>query len=296
MNPLGMVRSDNPYFQKFQQFTVSSSFNPKMEPIRRDLYLNRLIERRENGLIKVVTGIRRCGKSYLLFRLYYEYLLGTGVDASHILTVPLDDDFEELRDRKALGAYIRQRVADKGTWFIFLDEVQMCEGFESVLNGLNRHENLDIYVTGSNSKFLSADILTEFRGRGDEVRVFPLSFSEFLSAYQGDKYEAWSDYCTYGGLPLILSRKTAEMKSKYLTSLCGELYRKDIVERNNLRGDNVMPALLKILASAIGALTNPSKLSATSNSRGISTTNKTVSLYIDHLLDAFFISRLSGSI
>ena len=142
-----MVRSDNPYFQKFQQFTVFRSFNPKMEPIRRDLYLNRLIERRENGLIKVVTGIRRCGKSYLLFRLYYEYLLGTGVDASNILTVPLDDDdFEELRDRKALGAYIKQRVTDKGTWFIFLDEVQMCEGFESVLNGLNRHENLDIML------------------------------------------------------------------------------------------------------------------------------------------------------
>lgn len=138
--------------------------------------------------------------------------------------------------------------------------------------------------------------MTEFRGRGDEVRIFPLSFSEFLSAYQGDKYEAWSDYCTYGGHPLILSCKTAEMKSKYLTSLCEELYLKDIVERHNLRGDNVMPALLKILASAIGSLTNPSKLSATFNSGGISTTNKTVSLYIDHLLDAFFISRLSGSI
>lgn len=166
-----------------------------MEPIKRDLYLNRLVERRENGLIKVITGIRRCGKSYLLFRLYYQYLLDSGVEASRIIRVPLDDDdFEELRDSRKLSGYIRGCITDEGTWFVFLDEVQMCKGFESVLNGLNRRDNLDIYVTGSNSKFLSSDVLTEFRGRGDEVRVFPLSFSEYVSAYNGDQYDAWIDY------------------------------------------------------------------------------------------------------
>ena len=186
-----------------------------MELIKRDLYLNRLIERRENGLIKVVTGIRRCGKSYLLFKLYYQYLLGSGVDASRIITVPLDDDdYGELRDSKKLSAYIKQGVTDDGMWYVFLDEVQLCKGFEAVLNGLNRRENLDIYVTGSNSKFLSSDVLTEFRGRGDEVRVYPLSFSEYVSAYPGDKYDAWIDYYTYGGLLLILNRKTDELKSK----------------------------------------------------------------------------------
>ena len=166
-----------------------------METIKRDLYLNRLIERRENGLIKVVTGIRRCGKSYLLFKLYYQYLLDSGIEASRIIRIPLDDEeYEELRESRRLSAYIKKCVTDEGTWFIFLDEVQMCRGFESVLNGLNRRDNLDIYVTGSNSKFLSTDVLTEFRGRGDEVRVYPLSFSEYVTAHPGDKQDAWMDY------------------------------------------------------------------------------------------------------
>ena len=200
-----------------------------METIKRDLYLNRLIERRENGLIKVVTGIRRCGKSYLLFKLYYQYLLDSGIDASRIIRIPLDDDeYEELRESKRLGAYIKKCITDEGTWFLFLDEVQMCRGFESVLNGLNRRENLDIYVTGSNSKFLSTDVLTEFRGRGDEVRVYPLSFSEYVIAYPGNQQDAWMDYYNYGGLPLILNRKTDELKSRYLIELCRELYLKDI--------------------------------------------------------------------
>ena len=195
-----------------------------MEQIRRDLYLNRLIERRENGMIKVVTGIRRCGKSYLLFKLYYQYLIESGVESSRIITIPLDDDdFEELHDSKKLSAYIKERITDDNMWYVFLDEVQLCEKFEAVLNGLNRRDNVDIYVTGSNSKFLSSDVLTEFRGRGDEVRVYPLSFSEYVSAYSGDKYDAWFDYYTYGGLPQILSRKTDELKSGYLTTLCQEL-------------------------------------------------------------------------
>lgn len=263
-----------------------------MEPIKRDLYLNRLIERRENGLIKVVTGIRRCGKSYLLFNLYYRYLLESGVDASHIIRIPLDDeDYEELHDSKKLSAYIKERLSDDGMWYIFLDEVQLCKGFEAVLNGLNRRENVDIYVTGSNSKFLSSDVLTEFRGRGDEVRVYPLSFSEYVSAYPGDRYEAWNDYYTYGGLPLILNRKTDELKSRYLIDLCRELYLKDIEDRNNLRGDNVMSTLLNILASAVGSLTNPTKLANTFATNGIPTTDKTISIYIGYLMDAFFISK-----
>ena len=263
-----------------------------MEMIKRDIYLNRLIERRENGLIKVVTGIRRCGKSYLLFKLYYQYLLASGIDASRIIRIPLDDEeYEELRESKRLSAYIKERLTDDDMWYIFLVEVQLCSGFEAVLNGLNRRENVDIYVTGSNSKFLSSDVLTEFRGRGDEVRVYPLSFSEYLSAHPGDKYEAWNDYYTYGGLPLILSRNSDELKSRYLIDLCRELYLKDIEERNRLRGDHVMEALVNVLASAVGSLTNPSKLANTFASNGIPVSDKTVSAYIGYLLDAFFISR-----
>ena len=263
-----------------------------MEIIKRDIYLNRLIERRENGLIKVATGIRRCGKSYLLFKLYYQYLLASGIDASRIIRIPLDDEeYEELRESKRLSAYIKERLTDDDMWYIFLDEVQLCSGFEAVLNGLNRRENVDIYVTGSNSKFLSSDVLTEFRGRGDEVRVYPLSFSEYLSAHPGDKYEAWNDYYTYGGLPLILSRNSDELKSRYLIDLCRELYLKDIEERNRLRGDHVMEALVNVLASAVGSLTNPSKLANTFASNGIPVSDKTVSAYIGYLLDAFFISR-----
>lgn len=263
-----------------------------METIKRDLYLNRLIERRENGLIKVVTGIRRCGKSYLLFKLYYQYLLDSGIEASRIIRIPLDDDeYEELRESRRLSTYIKKCITDDDTWFIFLDEVQMCRGFESVLNGLNRRDNLDIYVTGSNSKFLSTDVLTEFRGRGDEVRVYPLSFSEYVTAYPGDKQDAWIDYYNYGGLPLILSRKTDELKSRYLIDLCRELYLKDIEERHKLRGDNVMDTLVNILASAVGSLTNPTKLANTFKSNGIHVSDKTIGVYIGYLLDAFFINR-----
>ena len=263
-----------------------------METIRRELYLNRLIERRENGMIKVVTGIRRCGKSYLLFKLYYQYLLQSGVEPTRIITIPLDDDdFAELHDSKKLSAYIRDRMTDEGMWYVFLDEVQLCKNFEAVLNGLNRRDNVDIYVTGSNSKFLSSDVLTEFRGRGDEVRVYPLSFSEYVSGYQGDQYDAWADYYTYGGLPMVLSRKTDELKAGYLITLCKELYLKDIENRYNLRGDNVMSSLLSVLASAVGSLTNPTRLANTFNSNGIPVSDKTIGTYIDYLLDAFFIGK-----
>jgi predicted AAA+ superfamily ATPase len=263
-----------------------------MQVIKRDLYLNRLIERKDNGSIKVVTGIRRCGKSFLLFHLYHNYLLEIGVNPSRIVEVALDtEENKELRESKNLSAYLKGIVTDDGIYYLFLDEVQLCSGFEGVLNSLNRNSNLDIYVTGSNSKFLSSDILTEFRGRGDEVRIFPLSFSEYLSAYEGDKYDAWLDYYTYGGLPQILTRKTDELKSRYLIDLFEKTYKADIMDRNKLRSDTVMDALIHMLASAVGSLTNPTKLAKSFQSNGISTTDTTINTYIDYLLDAFMINK-----
>lgn len=264
-----------------------------MEEIKRDLYLNRLIERKENDMIKVITGIRRCGKSYLLFKLYYEYLLSIGVDKSRIIKIELDsEEYEDLTDAKKLGAYIREKIKDNDMYYVFLDEVQFVDGFEKVLNGLNRISNLDIYVTGSNSKFLSTDILTEFRGRGDEVRVYPLNFSEFVSGFKGSVDEAWNEYFTYGGLPLILSRRTDEQKSKYLNDLFEKVYFADIIERNNLQKDNVLEAIVNILASSVGSLTNPTNIANTFESNGIKgVSDKTISLYINYLMEAFLINK-----
>ena len=245
-----------------------------------------------NQSIKVITGLRRCGKSYLLFHLFYHYLLEQNIPEDHIIRIALDDDeHEELLDRKVLSTYIKSLIQDNNTYYIFLDEVQFVDGFEKVLNGLSRLENLDIYVTGSNSKFLSSDILTEFRGRGDEVRVYPLSFSEFVSAYDGSAEEAWYQYVTYGGLPLILTRKTPEQKSKYLIDLMQKVYLDDIIERNQLRGSTIMENLVNILASSIGSLTNPNKLANTFTSNGMGNiSDKTISSYIDYLMDSFLIS------
>lgn len=261
--------------------------------IKRDTYLNKLIDRMENRSIKVITGLRRCGKSYLLFHLFYNYLLEHNVPEDHIIRIALDDDeHEDLLDRKVLSAYIKSLIQDDRTYYVFLDEVQFVEGFEKVLNGLNRLENLDIYVTGSNSRFLSSDILTEFRGRGDEVRVYPLSFSEFVSAYDGSAEEAWYQYAAYGGLPLILTRKTPEQKSKYLIDLMQKVYLDDIIDRNQLRGSTIMENLVNILASSIGSLTNPNKIANTFTSNGMGNiSDKTISSYIDYLMDSFLISR-----
>ena len=244
-------------------------------------------------MIKVITGIRRCGKSYLLFTLYYNYLLSIGVDKSKIIKVELDSEqYEDLCDAKKLGAYIRDKIKDDDTYYIFLDEVQFVDGFEKVLNGLNRIPNLDIYVTGSNSKFLSTDILTEFRGRGDEVRIYPLSFSEFVSGFEGTTEQAWNEYFTYGGLPLILSRKSEEQKSKYLNDLFEKVYFEDIIERNNLQKDNVLEAIVNMLASSIGSLTNPLKIANAFESNGIKgVSDKTISSYINYLIDAFMINK-----
>lgn len=275
-----------------------------MKPIRRDLYQNRIIDRKENGLIKVITGIRRCGKSYLLFNLYNDYLLSTGVSEDHIIKIAFDEDEnKELRSPDNLSAFLRNRIADdKSTYYILLDEVQFCISDDElkknepirlygILNGLMHRSNVDIYITGSNSRFLSTDVMTEFRGRGDEIRIFPLSFAEFFSAYGGDKYNAFTEYSTYGGLPLILSRKNDTDKAKYLRDNLNATYIKDVIDRNRLKGDIVMNTLVEILASSIGSLTNPLKLANSFRSAGIPTNESTVSDYITYLGNAFLINK-----
>lgn len=275
-----------------------------MKRINRDLYLNQIIDRKENGLIKIITGIRRCGKSYLLFNLYYDYLLQNGVSEDHIIKVALDDDDnKELRDPDKLSGFIHSKISDdKNMYYVLLDEVQFAISSEElrknepirlygILNGLLRRNNVDVYITGSNSRFLSSDVMTEFRGRGDEVRVHPLSFSEFFSVYEGDKYEAFTEYSTYGGLPLVLSKKRDVDKFKYLRDNLSETYIKDVIERHNIQGDVVMDTLVEILASAIGSLTNPPKLAKTFKSSQINTSEVTISNYITYLSNAFIIDR-----
>jgi len=263
-----------------------------MKEIKRDIYLNRLIERKENGLIKVITGVRRCGKSYLLFMLYYNYLKSIGVADDHIIRIQLDnDDFEPQRDKKELARYIKEQTAGTGMYYVFVDEIQFCnDGFEGVLNGLLYRKNVDVYVTGSNSKSLSSDVLTEFRGRGDEVRVRPLTFSEFMQGYEGDKYDGWTEYCTFGGLPLILSKKTFEAKSQYLADLFKHIYLRDIIERNKVRNEEALATLTDILASAIGAPTNPTKIANTFLSNGHKISSPTIHSYLTYLENAFLIS------
>ena len=277
-----------------------------MLSINRDRYLGQLIDKKDNGLIKILTGIRRCGKSYLLFNIYYNYLLDNGVDSKNIITLALDDDrFREYRNPDKLSNYLYSQISNKEEMFyILLDEVQFAisenerKGKEplriyGILNGLLRLGNVDIYITGSNSKFLSSDIMTEFRGRGDEVKVYPLSFKEFYSSNLfEDKYEAWNEYSTYGGLPMILTRKNDEEKTKYLKDLLNKTYISDVVERNNLKGDVVIDNLVDILASSVGSLTNPTKLANTFTSNNIKTSDITISNYIDYLIDAFMINKV----
>lgn len=261
--------------------------------IKRDRYLKKLLDRKENGLVKVITGIRRCGKSYLLFQLYKKELISQGIDSEHIITLALDDiENIEYRDAIKLYKYIKAQIKDDRKYYVFLDEIQMLNSnFTDLINGLMHIENLDIYVTGSNSKFLSSDILTEFRGRGDEVRVFPLSFSEFYTAYD-DVRDAWKDYYTYGGLPLILSRKSDELKAEYLISLFSNIYLKDIKDRNNIKTDDELDILVDIVASAIGSLTNPLKLSNAFKSMSQKTlSDKTIKQYLDYLIDSFMLEK-----
>ena len=261
--------------------------------IKRDLYLNRLIRRENNGLIKVVTGVRRCGKSYLLFNLFHDYLIDKGIPEDHIIEIALDDrSNKELRDPDKILVYIKSRIVDKETYYIILDEVQLLEEFEDVLNSLLRVRNADVYVTGSNSKFLSSDVITEFRGRGDEIRMYPLSFREYNSVFRGSADEAWDDYYNYGGLPLILTRKTDEEKAEYLINLFQKVYLSDIIDRHKIRNREELDELVDILASAVGSLTNPLKLSKTFKSvKNKTISDKTLKNYIDYLTDAFLVSK-----
>lgn len=261
--------------------------------IRRDKYLNNLINRMHNGMIKVVTGIRRCGKSYLVFNIFMSYLREQGVPESHIIAIELDQrKNRKYRDPDVILEYIESRITDDEQYYILLDEVQMLQEFEEVLNTLLHVRNADIYVTGSNSKFLSKDVITEFRGRGDEVHIYPLSFGEFMQVYEGDIYHGWAEYVVYGGLPLTVIMKTEEQKISYLTRLFEETYLKDIIERHHIEKTQELEDLINILASVVGSLTNPPKIAATfKSSMQSSISMNTIRQYIECLEDAFIISK-----
>lgn len=264
-----------------------------MKEIKRDLYLEKLINRKENGLIKILTGIRRCGKSYLLDPLYKNYLIQTGVEEDHIIKLELDrEENKKYLDSHELNEYIKSKVKDKKMYYILLDEIQLVKDFEFVLNGFLYEKNMDVYVTGSNSKFLSSDIVTEFRGRGDEVKIFPLSFIEFSEAYDGTNEEAWKNYVRFGGMPLILNQKTEEQKRNYLISLFSTTYLKDIIERKNVIRTEILDSLVNLLSSSIGSLINPKKISDTFISNGIKDISvNTITSYLNYLIDAFLIEK-----
>lgn len=261
--------------------------------IKRDFYLEQLKIRKDNGMIKIITGIRRCGKSFLLFVLFKKYLLENGVDNDHIIEIALDGiENEELREPKKCYQYIKDAMKDEQKYYLLLDEVQFMPRFEEVLNSLLRIRNIDVYVTGSNSKFLSSDIVTEFRGRGDEIRIYPLSFAEFYAAFDGDYDDAWEEYMIYGGLPQVAGFRVERQKAEYLKNIFTNVYIKDVVERNRIQNVDEIGTLVDILASAIGAPTNPTKISNTFKSeRGINYSNKTISNHIDYLAEAFLISK-----
>lgn len=261
--------------------------------IKRDQYLNALINRMHNGMIKVITGIRRAGKSYILFNIFQNYLLSIGVNPSQIITI----EFDRYENRKYRNAdfvleYIHSCLRKGEQYYLLMDEVQLLPDFEEVLNSLLHYQNLDVYVTGSNSKFLSKDIITQFRGRGDEIHVWPLTFKEFMQVYDGDVYNGWAEYVVYGGLPLTVSMKTEEQKVQYLTNLFKETYLKDIIERYHIDKVQEMDDLLNILASSIGSLTNPPRIEATFKSLIHSNISmNTIRQYIEYLEDAFIINK-----
>ena len=261
--------------------------------IKRDAYLEQLKIRKDNGMIKIITGIRRCGKSFLLFVLFKKYLLESGIDNDHIIEIALDGiENEELREPKKCYQYIKDAMKDNQNYYLFLDEVQFMPRFEEVLNSLLRIGNIDVYVTGSNSKFLSSDIVTEFRGRGDEIRIYPLSFAEFYAVFDGEYDDVLEEYMTYGGLPQVAQFSVERQKTEYLKNIFANVYIKDVVERNRIQNINEISTLIDILASAIGAPTNPTKISNTFKSeRGINYSNKTISNHIDYLAEAFLISK-----
>lgn len=262
--------------------------------INRDFYLNELIDRMDNGLIKIITGIRRCGKSYLLDPIFKNYLISQGVDKDHIIKLSLDERANsKYLDPDILDQYIRSLIIDDKKYYLILDEIQEVKEFESVLMGFMHIRNVEIYVTGSNSKFLSSDIVTEFRGRGDEIRVYPLSFDEFFSVYAGSEEKALNEYYTYGGLPLTLLAKTDNAKINYLKTQKDNVYINDIIERNNVQNKEELEMLVQILASDIGSLTNPLKLSNVFKERDKTSTmsDKTIYNYLGYLQDAFLIEK-----
>ena len=276
-----------------------------MMEIRRDLYLNKLIKRKNNGLIKVVTGIRRCGKSYLLNNLFYNHLIESGVAADHIIRFAFDsaDDLyligesliqieKEKRgvDPEKFMAYIRSQIVDNGMYYLLLDEIQLLDCFETVLNGYLRKDNMDVFVTGSNAKLLSKDIITQFAGRGDEVHMYPLSFAEFMTIYKGDKYAGLEEYMLYGGIPIVVLREDANEKASILENLFTEIYLRDITQRNRVKNIGELEDLLNILSSSIGSLTNPEKLKNTFKSvKKSKITSQTIKKYIDYFEDSFLI-------
>lgn len=259
--------------------------------IKRNRYLNTLISKKHNGLIKVITGMRRCGKSYLLFTLFKEHLLSDGIDEDHIIEIAFDAfENKKYRDPDVLYPYLKEQIKDDAMYYVLLDEVQLLGEFESILNSLIRMKNVDVYVTGSNARFLSKDVITEFRGRGDEVHMYPLSFAEFMSVYSGTKQDGWNEYMLYGGIPLVLEFTTPDQKIAFLKSLFEETYISDIVGRHNIRNKAELEELLNILSSAIGSLTNPQKLSATFQTvKKKKISNSTIKRYIDYLCDSFLI-------
>ena len=265
-----------------------------MKIIERNEYLNKLISRRENGMIKILTGIRRCGKSFILDPIFKDYLISNGVKEDHIIKLDLDDikNMKYLNPEK-LDKYVDEHTVDNEMHYVLIDEIQKVDNFEAVLNGFLHRRNLDVYVTGSNSKFLSSDIITEFRGRGDEIRIFPLSFSEFYNAYKGEKQNAWKEYITYGGMPQILYNISEEQKTNYLNTLFNLTYIRDIVDRNKIEKDDILETLLNMLSSSVGSLTNPQKLYNTFISNGITGISKnTIISYLDYLLDSFLLEKV----
>lgn len=260
---------------------------------KRERYISSLLERRNNGLIKIVTGVRRCGKSYLLFNLFKRKLMELGVQEDHIISLALDDyQNREYLNPDNLNQYVRARIVDKDIYYILLDEIQLVPNFEYLLNGFLHIPNADTYVTGSNSKFLSSDIITEFRGRGDEVRVYPLSFSEFLSVFDGTESGAWNNYQVYGGMPGLLSIGSENRKASYLQALFSQTYSQDIISRYNLRGNEEMEELMNVVASNIGTLTNPLTLTNTFISeKKMHITRDTVASYLQYMQDAFLIEK-----
>lgn len=261
--------------------------------IPRDNYLQKLIDRMNNGMIKVVTGIKRCGKSYLLFDIFYNYLVQNGVDKEHIISLQLDDRMNiRYRNPDFLCEYVHSKIVDEKNYFILLDEVQYVNEFEDVLNSFLHIKNADVYVTGSNAKFLSSDIITEFRGRGDQIYLTPLSFKEFFDYTKLDFDEAWNEYSMYGGMPYLLMCKTDQQKIQYLDSLFKETYIKDIVNRNAIRNTDVLEDVLNIVASSVGSLTNPNKLSNSFKTlKNINVAPNTIKEYLDYCIDSFLIQK-----